>query len=108
MHHYHCFPLFNKPFTHVMFVVLASAKMYQMDLIKSSFMSYSKLSSVTEIMSEKEVVTITVDSGKTAQDVADLMVKKKVGSVIVMDKNSQYHGIITERDLVKRVCLKNM
>jgi signal-transduction protein with cAMP-binding, CBS, and nucleotidyltransferase domain len=88
--------------------VLARAIRYQMDLIKSSFMSYSKLSSVTEIMSEKEVVTITVDSGKTAQDVADLMVKKKVGSVIAMDKNGQYHGIITERDLVKRVCLKNM
>jgi signal-transduction protein with cAMP-binding, CBS, and nucleotidyltransferase domain len=51
---------------------------------------------------------ITADSGKSAYDVADLMKNKKVGSVIVMDKKSQPLGIITERDMVKRVCLKNL
>ncbi|HZA07179.1 MAG TPA: CBS domain-containing protein [Nitrososphaeraceae archaeon] len=66
------------------------------------------MSSVSEIMSQREVVTITSSSGKTAQDVANLMVKKKVGSVIVMDERGQYHGIITERDMVKRVCLKDI
>lgn len=66
------------------------------------------MSSVTEIMSEKEIVTITTESRETAQDVADLMVKRKVGSVIVVDKNGQHHGIITERDMVKRICLKNV
>jgi signal-transduction protein with cAMP-binding, CBS, and nucleotidyltransferase domain len=59
-------------------------------------------------MSEKEVVTIASGLGKTAQDIANLMTKKKVGSVIVVDKKSQPLGIITERDLVKRVCLKNI
>jgi signal-transduction protein with cAMP-binding, CBS, and nucleotidyltransferase domain len=59
-------------------------------------------------MSKREIVTITSNSGKTAQDVADLMVEKKVGSVIVIDKKGQYDGIITERDMVKRVCLKNI
>ena len=66
------------------------------------------MSSVNEIMSEKEIVTITTESRETAQDVADFMVKRKVGSVIVLDKNGQHHGIITERDMVKRVCLKNI
>jgi signal-transduction protein with cAMP-binding, CBS, and nucleotidyltransferase domain len=66
------------------------------------------MSSVNEIMSEKEIVTIITESRETAQDVADLMVKRKVGSVIVIDKNGQHHGIITERDMVKRVCLKNV
>jgi signal-transduction protein with cAMP-binding, CBS, and nucleotidyltransferase domain len=66
------------------------------------------MSSVNEIMSEKEIVTITTESRETAQDVADLMVKRKVGSVIVIDKNGQHHGIITERDMVKRICLKNV
>ena len=66
------------------------------------------MSSVNEIMSEKEIVTITTESRETAQDVADLMVKRRVGSVIVIDKNGQHHGIITERDMVKRVCLKNI
>jgi len=66
------------------------------------------VSSVSEIMSEKEVVTIIPGLGKTAQDIANLMAKKKVGSIIVVDKKSQPLGIITERDMVKRVCLKNV
>lgn len=59
-------------------------------------------------MSEKEVVTIIPGLGKTAQDIANLMAKKKVGSIIVVNKKSQPLGIITERDMVKRVCLKNV
>ena len=66
------------------------------------------MSSVSEIMSEKEVVTIIPGLGKTAQDIANLMAKKKVGSIIVVDKKSQPLGIITERDMIKRVCLKNI
>ena len=66
------------------------------------------MSSVSEIMSEKEIVTIVADTGKTAQDVAQMMVKKRVGSVIIIDKKSHPIGIITERDIVKRVCLKNV
>jgi signal-transduction protein with cAMP-binding, CBS, and nucleotidyltransferase domain len=66
------------------------------------------MSSVSEIMSEKEIVTICSESGKTAQDTASLMIKKKVGSVVVIDKKAEPVGIITERDLVKRVCLKNV
>ncbi|HKI07950.1 MAG TPA: CBS domain-containing protein [Nitrososphaeraceae archaeon] len=59
-------------------------------------------------MSEKEIVTVVADTGKTAQDVAQMMVKKRVGSVIIIDKKSHPIGIITERDIVKRVCLKNV
>jgi signal-transduction protein with cAMP-binding, CBS, and nucleotidyltransferase domain len=66
------------------------------------------MSSVSEIMSEKEIVTVVADKGKTAQDVAQMMVKKRVGSVIIIDKKSHPIGIITERDIVKRVCLKNV
>ena len=66
------------------------------------------MSSVSEIMSEKEIVTIVAETGKTAQDVAQMMVKKRVGSVIIIDKKSHPIGIITERDIVKRVCLKNV
>ena len=66
------------------------------------------MSTVSEIASNKGIVIITADTGKSAFDVADLMKNKKVGSVIVMDKESQPLGIITERDMVKRVCLKNL
>ncbi|PWU82246.1 MAG: signal transduction protein [Candidatus Nitrosopolaris wilkensis] len=66
------------------------------------------MSTVSEIASNKEIVTITSDTGKSAYDVAVLMKNKKVGSVIVMDKESRPLGIITERDMVKRVCLKDL
>src|SRR5215218_2404102 len=66
------------------------------------------MSSVSEIMSEKEIVTIVANTGKSAQDVAQVMIKKKVGSVIIIDKKSHPIGIITERDMVKRVCLKDV
>lgn len=51
----------------------------------------------------KGILIITADSGKTAHDIAALMKNKKVGSVIVMDKKGQPLGIMTERDIVKRV-----
>ena len=66
------------------------------------------MSTVNEIASRKEIVTITADSGKTAYDVADLMKRNGVGSIIVIDKKRQPMGMITERDMVKRVCLKNV
>jgi predicted transcriptional regulator len=44
------------------------------------------MSSVSQIMSEKEIVTIVANAGKSAQDVVEMMVKKKIGSVIVIDK----------------------
>jgi signal-transduction protein with cAMP-binding, CBS, and nucleotidyltransferase domain len=66
------------------------------------------VSSVSEIMSSNDIVTVPTDSQKTAEDVANLMIKKKVGSVIVIDKKMQPVGIITERDIIKRVCSKNI
>ncbi len=63
---------------------------------------------VSEIASNKEIVTVIADTGKSAYDVADLMKNKKVGSVIVMDKESRPLGIITECDMVRRVCLKHL
>ena len=59
-------------------------------------------------MSSNDIVTVTTDSQKTAQDVANLMIKKKVGSVIVIDTKKEPLGIITERDIIKRVCLENV
>jgi signal-transduction protein with cAMP-binding, CBS, and nucleotidyltransferase domain len=66
------------------------------------------MSSVSEVLSEKETSTISADSGKNAQDVANLMMKKKVCSVIVIDKKGHHVGIITKSDMIKRVCLKNI
>lgn len=64
------------------------------------------VSSVSEIMSY-DIVTITIDSMKTAKDVATIIIEKKVGSVIVIDSKMQPLGIITQHDIIRRVCLEN-
>ncbi len=45
---------------------------------------------------------ITIDSGKTVFEAADLMSQNNVGDLVVMDKDIPV-GIVTERDLVRRV-----
>ncbi|MEO9365104.1 MULTISPECIES: cyclic nucleotide-binding/CBS domain-containing protein [Candidatus Nitrosocaldus] len=53
----------------------------------------------------RNVVTISPD--KTAQDAARLMAEHGIGSVVVMDSDKVI-GIITERDLVRKVCAKDI
>lgn len=67
-----------------------------------------QMSSVSEIMSFREPSTIKAFSNMNAKDVASILTKNKIGSVIVIDKDNRPLGIITERDLVKRVCLENI
>ncbi len=45
---------------------------------------------------------VSLDKKKSAKDGADIMVKNNVGSVIVSDAGA-YVGIVTERDLLKKV-----
>ena len=65
------------------------------------------MSSVSEIMSSREPFTISAYSNKNAKDVALILTNKRIGSLIVIAKDNTPLGIITERDLVERVCLNN-
>jgi CBS domain-containing protein len=65
------------------------------------------MSAVSEIMSKKNVVSIRTNSKVTALDITKLMVKNKVGSVLVIDSTKFPIGIITERDIIKKVCVTN-
>ena len=65
------------------------------------------MSAVSEIMSKKNVVSIQTNSDVTALDITKLMVKNKVGSVLVIDSINFPIGIITERDIIKKVCVTN-
>ena len=58
---------------------------------------------IQEIMS-REIVSI--DCNKTVLDACKLFSKNIVGSLVVMDKNIIV-GIVTERDTIERVILKN-
>ena len=65
------------------------------------------MSAVSELMSKKNVVSIQSNSEITALDISKLMVKNKVGSVLVIDSKNFPIGIITERDIIKKVCVTN-
>jgi CBS domain-containing protein len=54
----------------------------------------------------KNIVTIPAES--TALEVAKLMVKRKIGSVMLTDESNKIVGIITERDLLREICGKNI
>ena len=58
-------------------------------------------------MYKKNVVSIQSNSDITALDISKLMVKNKVGSVLVLDFVNLPIGIITERDIIKKVCITN-
>lgn len=66
------------------------------------------MSTVSEIMSAREPITIKAYSNNTAHDVATILTKHRIGSVLVIDKDITPIGIITERDLIKRICLENL
>jgi CBS domain-containing protein len=66
------------------------------------------MSAVSEIMPKKNVVSIQSNSDATALDLSKLMVKNKIGSILVMDSKSFPIGIITERDIIKKVCINNI
>lgn len=59
---------------------------------------------VRDIMT-KDVVTI--DDDKTALDAATLMAEKGISSLIVV-KDGNPEGIITERDFIKKICAKEL
>lgn len=52
---------------------------------------------------------VTVDKQATVMEVAGLMTSKNVGSILVIDKETnEYIGIITERDIVRKVVAKGV
>ena len=50
---------------------------------------------------------VTIDPDKTARDAARLMADNGISSVIVM-KGNEIIGIVTERDLVRKVCANDI
>jgi CBS domain-containing protein len=66
------------------------------------------VSVVSEIMSKREVVTVDIHDNPSVLDVAKLMAKHRIGSVVVVEySNNKPIGIITERDIIKKVSAQN-
>jgi CBS domain-containing protein len=64
------------------------------------------MSAVSEIMS-KDIAVIDLDLKPSVLDVAKAMAKSQAGAVIAL-KGGKPAGIITERDLLKKVSAKNI
>jgi CBS domain-containing protein len=71
------------------------------------------MSAVSEIMPKREVVTVDINDNPSVLDVAKLMAKHRIGSVVVVEgsnnnnNNNNPIGIITERDIIKKVTAQN-
>lgn len=67
------------------------------------------MSVVSEIIpQERVVVTVDINDNPSALDVAKLMAKHRIGSIVVIEGNSKKPvGIVTERDIIKKVSAQN-
>jgi CBS domain-containing protein len=65
------------------------------------------MSAVSEIMSPKKIVAASVKTGLSALDISKLMIKNRVGSVVLVDGDEKPVGIVTERDLLRKVSVSN-
>ena len=59
------------------------------------------MSVVSEIMTSKKVVTMSKEDNPSMLDLAKLMIKNNIGSIIIVDRDNRPVGIITERDVLK-------
>jgi signal-transduction protein with cAMP-binding, CBS, and nucleotidyltransferase domain len=71
----------------------------------SKYSETGTITKVGEIMTER---LETINFLNTAQEAAVKMTDKNVSSLAVIDDNGKAVGIITERDLVRKVCTKNI
>jgi len=60
---------------------------------------------IHEIMSKN---VIKVNSEISAFEISKIMVKRRISSVVIIDHKDKIIGIVTEKDLIKEVCAKNL
>ncbi|MEW6603563.1 MAG: CBS domain-containing protein [Thermoproteota archaeon] len=73
--------------------------------MSTSKSSSSDASAYVEDIMSKDIITI--DADKSVQEVAIKMAEKNISSIILKDSD-RIIGILTERDLVKNVCAKDI
>ena len=66
-------------------------------------MKTDSVDQLRDIMVKK---VITIDRGKNVQDAARAMARHEVGSLVIVS-NGRHVGIVTESDLVRKVCTKD-
>ncbi len=59
---------------------------------------------VHQLMSKN---VVTADEQKSVYDIAKMMSEKDIGTIVIV-RDEEPIGIVTERDLVKRICAKDL
>ena len=59
---------------------------------------------IGDIMRKK---LISVEDSASVQEAAKKMLDKNISSLVVVDENSRPIGLVTERDLVRKVCIQD-
>jgi CBS domain-containing protein len=64
------------------------------------------MNKVSSVITRKGISPVTVTPDATVMEALTIMAEKNIGSVVVM-KNEEYLGIMTERDYSRKVILKS-
>ena len=70
-------------------------------LVEHYFIGDQKLTAILEIMSSK---LQTIEESGSVQDAAKKMREKNISSLVVVNISNKPIGIITERDMVRKIC----
>lgn len=65
------------------------------------------MSVVSEIMSPKKIVTLRVEQTPSVLNATKMMMKNRIGSILIVDCDKKPVGIVTERDILKKVTALN-
>lgn len=60
---------------------------------------------VSDLMRKK---LVTIKESASVQEAANKMKEKNVGSLVVVDEDDRPLGLITERDLVRKICIRDV
>ena len=70
-------------------------------LVEHYYIGNQKLTAIHEIMSNK---LQTIEESSSVQDAAKKMREKTISSLVVVNSSNKPVGIITERDMVRKIC----
>ena len=57
---------------------------------------------VSNILTSKGAAVITIQPGKSVRDAVAILAEHQIGVVLVVDSENNIHGILSERDIVRK------
>ena len=64
------------------------------------------MNTVNQILKRKELSVISIPANTTVIDALQVMAENNIGSVVIVDENGSYLGLVTERDYSRKIVLK--